>query len=131
MATTYKRFTKILFVVLNISASVIFLLACLAPYINPVKWWFISLLGLGFAFIIVTLIAFIFFWLIFKPRYIFISLIPILIGWKSISVFFAFHVPSKFDYSKSKNALRVVHWNVARFVEWRRNNNKGSQTRQK
>jgi endonuclease/exonuclease/phosphatase family metal-dependent hydrolase len=129
MATTYKRFTRTLFVVLNILASVAFLLACLAPYLNPIKWWFVSLTGLGFAFIMVTLIAFIFFWLIFKPKWIFISIIPMLIGWKSITMFFAFHIPSKFDYDKPQGALRIAHWNVARFVEWRRNNNKGSQIR--
>src|SRR2546423_15108628 len=113
MAATYKRFTRILFLVLNVLTSIVFLLACLAPYLNPVKWWFISILGLGFAFIIVTLIAFILFWLIFKPKYIFISLVPMLIGWKSISIFFAFHIPDKFDYNKPKNVLRIAHWNVA------------------
>lgn len=131
MATIYKRFTKLFFLILNIIAAIIFLLACLAPYLNPKKWWLISLMGLGFAFIIVTLIAFIFFWLVFKPKFIFISIIPMLIGWKSISVFFAFHVPNKFDYDKPKNTLRIAHWNVARFTEWKRNNNKGSQTRLK
>lgn len=131
MATTYKRLTKIFFLFLNGIAAAGFLLACLAPYLNPEKWWMISLLGLGFIFIVVTLIAFIFFWLLFKPSFIFISLIPLLIGWKSLSVFFAFHTPNKFDYNKPKNVLRVVHWNVARFVEWKRNNNKGSQTRLK
>jgi len=128
---TYRRFTKIFFLVLNICAAVAFLLACLAPLLDPVKWWVISLIGLGFAFIIVTLIAFIFFWLVFKPKYVLISLIPMLIGWKSISVFFAFHIPDKFNYEKPNGSLRVVQWNVARFVEWKRNNNKGSQTRLK
>lgn len=129
MASRYRRFTKVTFLILNIIASLIFLLACLAPYVDPTKWWIIAFIGLGFVFLIVTLIAFIFFWLIFKPKFIFISLIPMLIGWKSISVFFAFHVPKKFDYNKSQNTLRVVHWNVARFIELKRNNNKGSQKR--
>jgi endonuclease/exonuclease/phosphatase family metal-dependent hydrolase len=127
----YKRISKIIFLILNSFASVAFLLACLAPYLDPRKWWLISLIGLGFAFIIVTLIAFIFFWLVFRPRYIFISIIPMLIGWKSISVFFAFHMPQKFDYDKPPNSFRILHWNVARFTELKRNNNKGSQTRLK
>ncbi len=131
VATTYKRFTKVLFVVLNLFAAFIYLLACLSPYVNPHKFWFISLLGLGFAFYFITLIAFIFFWVIFKPRFILISLITIAIGWKSIVVFFAFHLSPTFDYVKPAKTLRVVHWNVARFIEWRKNNNKGSQTRQK
>lgn len=127
----YRRFTKFFFVLLNSIVAVVFLLACLAPYLNPKKWWPVSLIGLGFAFIIVTLIAFIFFWLIFKPRWTLISIVSLLIGYKSISVFFAFHTTDKFDYNKHKDALRVVNWNVARFVEWKRNNNKGSQTRLK
>jgi endonuclease/exonuclease/phosphatase family metal-dependent hydrolase len=54
-----------------------------------------------------------------------------LIGWKSIAVFFAVQSPGKFNYEKPKTTLRVVSWNVARFIELNRNNNKGSQTRQK
>jgi endonuclease/exonuclease/phosphatase family metal-dependent hydrolase len=112
-------------------AVVVFSLACIAPYLDPQKWWFITLLGLGFAFCIVSLISFIFFWLVFSPKLIFISLIPLLLGWKAISVFFAFHNPDKFDYEKPKDVLRVVHWNVGRFTEWKKNNNKGSKMRLK
>lgn len=131
MAKAYRRIAKKVFIVLNVLASVVFLVACLAPGVDPVKWWFISMLSLGFAFIIITLIAFILFWLVFKPRLILLSLIPLLIGYKSIANFFAFNTTQKFNYQKQKNSLRVAHWNVARFMEWRRNNNKGSQTRLK
>lgn len=127
----YRRITRISFLVLNIVVAVAFLLACLAPYLDPKKWWFISLLGLGFAFIIVSLVAFVLFWLVFKPRYTLISIIAVAIGYKSIMAFFAFHIPEKFDYEKPSEVLRVAHWNVARFVEWKRNNNKGSRTRLK
>jgi hypothetical protein len=84
---TYKRFTKILFIILNVGAAIIFLLACAAPYLNPQKWWMISLIGLGFGFLIVTLLSFIFFWLVFNPKFIFISIVALLIGWKAITVF--------------------------------------------
>ena len=127
----YQRITKTIFLVLNIIASFIFLLACLAPVLDPVKWWFISMLGLGFGFLTISLIVFVLFWLVFKPRFILISLVSLLIGYKNIGIFFAFNTTQKFNYQKSKETLRVVHWNVARFMEWRRNNNKGSQTRLK
>jgi endonuclease/exonuclease/phosphatase family metal-dependent hydrolase len=52
-------------------------------------------------------------------------------GWKSISVFFAFHFSREFSYKKSSDVLRVVTWNVARFVEIKKNNNPGSQVRLK
>jgi endonuclease/exonuclease/phosphatase family metal-dependent hydrolase len=131
MTTKLRRFTRIFFILSNVLAAIVFLLACLAPYLNPEKWWFISLLGLGFAVVFFILVLFALLWLIFKPKLVFISLIPILIGWKSLSVFFALHVPGSFNYQKPKETLRVVHWNVARFTEWSRNNNRGSQTRMK
>ena len=53
------------------------------------------------------------------------------IGFKSISVFFAFHIPVTFNYKKDPGTIRIVTWNVARFVELKRNNNKGSQIRLK
>jgi endonuclease/exonuclease/phosphatase family metal-dependent hydrolase len=127
----YRRFTKVFFILLNTVVAVIFLLSCLGPNLNPKKWWPISMLGLGFVFMIITLIAFILFWLIFRPRFMFISVLAMLIGYKSILVFFGFHIPDKFDYNKSKMTLRIVHWNVARFIEWKHNNNKGSQMRMK
>jgi endonuclease/exonuclease/phosphatase family metal-dependent hydrolase len=131
MAATYRRITITVFLILNILASSIFLLACLSPSLNPVKWWYISMLGLGLGLAVITLIAFMLLWLVFKPKFILVSLIPLLIGYKSIGTFFAFNTAQKFNYQKDKDVLRVAHWNIARFTEWRRNNNKGSQTRLK
>ena len=132
MAIRFRSVAKRFFIILNIFASVLFLLACLSPHLNPVTWWLVSLLGLGFAIILIVLILFIPFWLFVRwPKYTLISIIPLIIGWKSISVFFAFNSSEDFTLKKSDNTIRVVHWNVARFVEWKRNNNKGSQTRLK
>jgi endonuclease/exonuclease/phosphatase family metal-dependent hydrolase len=66
-----------------------------------------------------------------KPKYAIISVIALAIGYKSILSIFAFNAPSAFEYKKPPNVLRVVNWNVARFIELKRNNNKGSQTRLK
>jgi endonuclease/exonuclease/phosphatase family metal-dependent hydrolase len=131
MAGIYRRFTKRFFIILNIVAAVIFLIACIAPYLNPSEWWILSFAGLGFALFFVLLILFALFWIIFRPPFVFISLIALLLGWKSIAVFFAFHSPDAFNYNKPKDHLRIVSWNVARFIELKRNNNKGSQTRLK
>ena len=54
-----------------------------------------------------------------------------LIGWKSISLLFSFHQQVRFDYKKPADRLRVVTWNVARFIELKRNTNEGSQIRLK
>jgi endonuclease/exonuclease/phosphatase family metal-dependent hydrolase len=132
MAGKLRLITKKIFIYINVITVFFFLLACLVPYLNPQKWWFVSFLGLGFPFLLLLVILFLIGWLlILRPRYALISAIALLPGIKSISVFFAFHNSGVFNYKKETGTLRVATWNVARFIEMRRNNNKGSQTRLK
>jgi len=127
-----RLITKRILIYTNVIAVFFFLLSCLVPYLNPQKWWFISFLGLGFPFLLLLVILFLTGWLlVLRPRYALISVIALLLGIKSISVFFAFHNSGTFNYEKEIKTLRVATWNVARFIEMRRNNNKGSQTRLK
>lgn len=89
------------------------------------------MLGLGFAALFVLLVLFIFFWAIVAPRYILLSLVTLLLGYKSIAVLFAVNTPGTFHYQKPAGTIRVLSWNVARFLELRRNNNTASQKRLK
>jgi endonuclease/exonuclease/phosphatase family metal-dependent hydrolase len=133
MAGRARRIVRRIFLAGNIIIAALFLLSCLAPYLHPGTWWFIAFLGLGFAATLCTLLLFLVFTLVIKPRYAWLFAISLLLGFKSITVFFAFtsagsgrtgYVPAK-----GAHALRIVHWNVARFKEQRRNNNEGSQAR--
>ncbi|MEJ7911898.1 MAG: hypothetical protein WKF70_02000, partial [Chitinophagaceae bacterium] len=114
MAAHYSRYARRFFIILNVFSAVIFLLATLAPYLNPATWWPLSFAGLGFPIVFTLCVLFFLFWIIVKPKYLFISLVPLLIGWKGIAVFFAIQSPGKFNYEKSSETLRVVSWNVAR-----------------
>ncbi|MEO6069906.1 MAG: endonuclease/exonuclease/phosphatase family protein [Chitinophagaceae bacterium] len=129
MHSSPSLFARRFFIIVNLVVAVIFLITCLGPYLNPQKWWYISMLGLAFGPLFLLLLIFIFFWLIAGPRYVFISIISLALGFKNISVFFSVSNAPAFNYTKQKNTLRVATWNVARFIELRRNNNKGSQTR--
>lgn len=129
MASKFRVFTKRFFIFLNLLVVILFLLACIAPYLNPQKWWFISFLGLGFPFLLVLNITFFCWWLFVKRRLALISAITLILGYKAISVFLAFHRPEKFIAAKPEGSIRIATWNVARFIEMKRNNNKGSQTR--
>jgi endonuclease/exonuclease/phosphatase family metal-dependent hydrolase len=131
MATRFRLFTKRFLIFCNAGIAFFFLLACLAPYLNPQYWWFVSFLGIGFPFLLLAVIAFLLWWLFVRRKFAWISVVSLLIGYKSISVFFAFHMPKKFDYQKKTGSIRIASWNVARFIEMKRNNNKGSQTRLK
>ena len=129
MPGRFTLFAKRVLIFLNVITVIVFLLSCLAPYLDPTEWWFLSLLGLGFPVFFALVILFFFMWLFSRPRYIFISLIALLLGWKSISVFIALDDSEAITYNKPDDVLRVAHWNVARFVEWTRNNNLGSRKR--
>jgi endonuclease/exonuclease/phosphatase family metal-dependent hydrolase len=127
-----RRFSKRFFIIVNVITALVFLLSCLVPYLNPSRWWFIAFLGLGFPIVLLLVIAFAVFWLILKPKFALIPVVTLLLGYKSISVFFAFHKqPPAFITAKDSNTLRIATWNVARFIELKKNKNKGSQTRMK
>jgi len=131
MPSRLRIITRRTLVVLNIITAVLYLLSCLAPYIKPTDSWIIAVLGLAFPFLLALLIGFIFLWLILKLRRVLYSIIVLLAGYKSISVFWAFNAPSAFQYQKKPNQIRIASWNVARFLEWKRNNNEKSQARLK
>lgn len=132
MSSKLRLFTKRFFIYSNVIVVFIFILSCLVPYLNPQTWWFISFFGLAFPFLLLLVIFFLLGWLmILKPRLALISFVALLVGIKSIAVFFAFHNPRAFTYDKEPGTLRVVSWNVARFIELKRNTNKGSETRLK
>src|SRR5688572_6367622 len=133
MATSKLRvFTRRLLFVANVIVVFFFLLSCLAPFLDPRNWWFITFLGLAFPVFFILVLIFLIGWLIIlKPKYAILSAIALLLGFKNIQVFFGIHLLGSFKYSKEPGTIRIVDWNVARFVEMKRNNNKGSQTRLK
>jgi endonuclease/exonuclease/phosphatase family metal-dependent hydrolase len=129
MASGFRLFTKRFLLAINIFIVFLFLLSCLAPYPDPEKWWFISVLGLAFPFLLIAVVLFSIFWLFAKPKFFILSAIALLAGWKSTGRLFALNREHDFIYTKKKDELRIVSWNVARFIELKQNNNKGSQQR--
>jgi endonuclease/exonuclease/phosphatase family metal-dependent hydrolase len=131
MSARFRLFTKRFFVLLNLFFALLFFLSCIGKNLHPFTWWHINMLGLAFPFLLVILLVFLVWWLIVKRKFAWISAIALLLGYKSIGIFFAFHFFSSFKEEKSPNSIRIATWNVARFIEMRRNNNAGSQTRLK
>ncbi len=131
MPSRLRTITRRTLIVINIITAIFFLLSSLAPYVKPTDSWFISFLGLGFPFLLVMLAGFVFLWLILKLRMVWLSLIVLLLGYNSIRVFWAFNTPSSFKYEKTPGTIRIASWNVARFLEWKRNNSEKSKTRLK
>ncbi len=131
MPSRFRTIAKKTLIVLNLITALFYLLSCLAPYINPTSSWFISMLGLAFPFLLALISGFVVLWLILKLRMVWLPLLILLFGFKSISVFLGFNAPSRFKYEKKPEQIRIASWNVARFLEWKKNDSEKSRTRLK
>ncbi len=116
---TLRKFTKRFIIILNVIASALFLLACCNAFLHPSKWWFVSLLGLAFPFLLLTVFGFLVFWLFLSARrWALISLTTLIIGWPNIHALFGLHPASTYNIEKPKDALRVLTWNVRGWDEF-------------
>jgi endonuclease/exonuclease/phosphatase family metal-dependent hydrolase len=131
MAGKLRHFTKRVIIYIHFFVIALFLLACLSPYLNPKTWWLISFLGLAFPFLLLLIVIFLIAWSFLKKRYALYSVTALIIGIKSIGILIAFHLPHVFNYNRTPNTIRIVSWNVARFIEIKKVSSKGSQTRLK
>lgn len=106
-----RKFFKRFFVGLNLLVCAIYLLACLAPFLNPSAWYIFGFLSLSFPYIVILLVFSVFFWLIVKPRWALLPIMVLLMGFKQLSVIFGVHPATKF-VTKAADNIRIVDWNV-------------------
>ncbi|MEO8174030.1 MAG: hypothetical protein ABI581_13140, partial [Sediminibacterium sp.] len=114
--SVFRRVVKKALIAFNVIISVLFLVACLSPFMNPSRWWLIGFVGLGVPYLLLVLIFFVFFWLIVKPRLVWLALLTLGLGWQQISVVFAWHPGAGFIKKRQENFLRIVDWNVRSFT---------------
>ena len=110
----FRRFTKKVFILLNLAVGLLFLIGANVKYFDPTKWWFLSLCTFILPYLLVILVAFILFWLLAKPLYTLISILVIVFSINAIENIFAFRMNS-FSMQKEPNSIRVMSWNVEFF----------------
>lgn len=96
---------------------IIFLIGCAVPFIPSDRFWPISFFGLVLPYFFFLSLIFLLFWVVFNPKYCLVSLIPMLIGWKSIAAFFAFHANSTYTADPA-NSMTVMSYNVRYFKDF-------------
>ncbi len=111
----FRRLTRFFFIVVHIIAAVFFLLGCYGYLFDPNFFWPIGFLTLTAFYFLLILLAFLFFWLIVKPRRALISVIAILIAIKPLSNIISFQFSNSFSKTKPTGAIRIMTWNVAQF----------------
>lgn len=115
MAHAVRLFTKRFIVFCNIIVALLFLLGAYGYWFNPQKFWFIGLLTLGNFYVLLLLIGFLLFWLLAKPKMIFISLAAIALAWNPLRQLVKLRVSSGFELKKEKSQLRIMSWNIEHF----------------
>lgn len=109
----YRRplYRKIL-VLINVSVIFAYLLVCMVPFVNTGINWFVALPGLVFPFLFFGLLFFIILWFLLKSKWIWVSVITLLLGFQQIVAVFSFHLKKEFSSDKKSNVIRILHWNV-------------------
>jgi len=103
--------------VIYIGIVLIYLLTCLVPFLNPERFWFIAILGLGFPLLLLLLLICLVICVLLRSKWVLLALIALLASFQQISVLFAFHLKHEFNMVKPTNALRVLSWNVSSWTE--------------
>jgi hypothetical protein len=109
-----RLFTKKFVISANVLVVTLFLLSCLIPLLHPQQWWWVSLMGLAFPFLLFAVFCFLVGWLVLlKFRLTLISLSALLLGYNSIGVFIAFNAPSSFEVKKHPG---LFGWSVGMWL---------------
>ena len=96
---------------LNILVVGLQLISYLSVYISPDKFWIPSFFGLAFPYIVAANILYVVFWSFIKPRFLFLSLITIVIGWGFVNRYVQFA-----GETTENDGIKVVSYNVQSFA---------------
>ncbi len=92
---------------INVLLSFISLLSYLSPYVDPSTTWFFSFFGLGYPILLLVNVFFIVFWLVSKPKYVFLSLLTIAIGIGPLRKTIGFNKQKKVE-----EGIKVMTYNI-------------------
>ena len=124
-----RSLLRTLIIIGNFCTIIAFLSVCLVPFINTGKYWYFAFPGLVFPLIFFALLFFIILLLIFRSKWVWVSVIALLVGGQQIISVFSFHLPHTFQLEKEQpNTFRVLQWNVS---SWDENHKRSKEADQK
>ena len=102
---------------INVFVVVIYLLACLIPFLPAGRFWWIAVMGLVFPLLFFMIAGFLIGWIIARSRWYLLSLVALLLSWKQLPVMAGLNMPASFAIAKSDKTLRVLTWNISTWGE--------------
>lgn len=83
----------------------------LSVYIPPDRYWIPSLFGLAFPFLVAANLLFVVFWLLFKPRFMLLSVLAVAVGYGFLGRYVRFS-----GKDKQPGGVKVLSYNVQHFT---------------
>jgi endonuclease/exonuclease/phosphatase family metal-dependent hydrolase len=109
------NFLRRLLLILNILAGLALLFAYAAYYISPAQFWIFAFFGLACPFLLLLNLIFVFLWLFLWKRYIWISIILILLGFNQLLSIVQFR--KTFSQSVPPGSFKILSYNVHSLYE--------------
>ena len=103
-----------LLIISSFGIAVIYLVSCLSGIINPVRFWPLTFLALGFPILAMLMLVLAIGWLFHNKWISLLFIVFFAAGFKNLSNVFAFNTGT-YQVKKSKQALRIISWNVRSF----------------
>lgn len=108
MIRQLKKITIQIIAGANVATILIMLLVGNSDHFDPACHPNIAMLGLVFPFLVFINLAFLVFWLIFKPRKMFIPIVGFILCYQPIRVFFPLNVNREIP----EDAIKIISYNV-------------------
>jgi endonuclease/exonuclease/phosphatase family metal-dependent hydrolase len=110
-----RRFTKKLFIAINIFGGLLFITGSHVQSFDPVKYWYLSLITFLLPYLLLFLVLLFIFWLFIKPAWSLISVFFIAISFQAMAHIFPLNFNTHFSIKKDTGNIRVMSWNVEEF----------------
>ncbi|MCD4732449.1 MAG: endonuclease/exonuclease/phosphatase family protein, partial [Bacteroidales bacterium] len=104
-----------LFLLLNGLAVLLLIISYFSVYFNPKNFPIIAFFGLGYPIFLAINLLFIVFWFFIRVRYIFISILFILLGWNHLGRLVQFN-PSN-EITANGGQIKILSYNIQNFVK--------------
>ena len=101
---------RVLVLVLNFFAVLALLCSYAAAYISPEKAWVLAFFGIAYPVILIINLLFVLLWLLLWDKFIYLSLLTLLLGAGKISGIIPFHLST--EKAGSTPTLRILTYNV-------------------
>lgn len=107
----------------NIFVVLVYLSACLIPFLPAGKYWMIAVLGLVFPILFIIVAGFLAGWIIAGSKWFLLSLVALALSWQQLSVVAGITSKKEFTLLKTNETLRILTWNTSSWGESSKNYN--------